>query len=79
LSEETKTPFDLMLKFLDFKGIFIIYLYLMEYQIVPSLNSNNKKTIVKIHKFPLTLGLVFFAFKGIQVISLYNQDRKRIT
>jgi hypothetical protein len=75
-----------MLKFLDFKGIFIvllcifiIYLYLMKYQIVPSLNSNNKKTIVKIYKFPLTLGLVFFAFKDIQVISLYNQDRKRIT
>lgn len=51
----------------------------MKYQIVPSLNSNNKKTIVKIYKFPLTLGLVFFAFKDIQVISLYNQDRKRIT
>jgi hypothetical protein len=61
-----------MLKFLDFKGIFIvllcifiIYLYLMKYQIVPSLNFNNKKTIVKIHKFPLTLGLDFFAFKDI--------------
>jgi hypothetical protein len=49
--------FDLILKFVDFKGIFIIllciliiyyFLYLCKYQNAPNLKYDNKKIVLKI-------------------------------
>jgi len=55
--EELKMPFDLIFKFVDFKGIFIVllcifivyyFLYLYKYQNTPNLKYNNKKIVLKI-------------------------------